>query len=108
MILRNTDRLAIIFLFLVTVDVVFSHSRFMVRKGGRLERLHKRTLFEWRHAHRHPRHRHYRHKRRRHERDGDIKIEHILAQMDSYVRPRFGRSAGFLRVLAPYRLSTIL
>ncbi|KAK6057838.1 hypothetical protein COOONC_04603 [Cooperia oncophora] len=83
----------------MTVDAVFSYSRFMVRKGGRLERLHKRTLFEWRHAHRHPRHRHHRQKRRRHERDGDMKIEHILAQMDSYVRPRFGRSAGFPQLL---------
>ncbi|PIO77595.1 hypothetical protein TELCIR_00302 [Teladorsagia circumcincta] len=27
---------------------------------------------------------HSRHKRRRHERDGDMRIEHILAQMDSY------------------------
>ncbi|ETN87202.1 hypothetical protein NECAME_00061 [Necator americanus] len=72
--------------------------RFMVRKGGRLERLQKRTLYEWRNAHRQPRHRHHRHKRRRHERDGGMRIEHVLAQMDSFVRPRFGRSAGFLPV----------
>ncbi|VDO81220.1 unnamed protein product [Heligmosomoides polygyrus] len=58
--------------------------------GGRLERLHKRTLSEWRHIHRQSRHRHHRHKRRRHERDEKLRIEHILAQMDSYVRPRFG------------------
>ncbi|EYC04986.1 hypothetical protein Y032_0084g1710 [Ancylostoma ceylanicum] len=32
----------------------------MVRKGGRLERLHKRTLYEWRNAHRRPRHHHHR------------------------------------------------
>nr|CDJ97611.1 Protein K02G10.15 [Haemonchus contortus] len=93
--LRNATWLSVLFLLLMAVDAISSHSRFMVRKGGRLERLHKRTLFEWRHAHRHLRHRHHRHKRRRHERDGDPKIGHIVAQMDSYVRPRFGRSVRF-------------
>ncbi|RCN53631.1 hypothetical protein ANCCAN_00125 [Ancylostoma caninum] len=97
MILRATVFFALIFLLALTSEAAFSRDRFMVRKGGRLERLHKRTLYEWKNAHRRPRHHHHRHKRRRHERDGGMRIEHILAQMDSFVRPRFGRSAGFLR-----------
>ncbi|CAJ0609188.1 unnamed protein product [Cylicocyclus nassatus] len=99
MILRAVLFLFLIFLLAVTSEAGFSRDRFMVRKGGRLERLHKRTLYEWKNAHRQRRHRHHRHKRRRHERDGGVRIEHILAQMDSFVRPRFGRSAGFLRML---------
>ncbi|KAK6766140.1 hypothetical protein RB195_025817 [Necator americanus] len=98
MILRTTVLLSLIFLLFITSEAAFSRDRFMVRKGGRLERLQKRTLYEWRNAHRQPRHRHHRHKRRRHERDGGMRIEHVLAQMDSFVRPRFGRSAGFLPV----------
>ncbi|VDL71523.1 unnamed protein product [Nippostrongylus brasiliensis] len=99
MILRSVDCFSVVILLLLAVDAVFSHSRFMVKKGGRLERLHKRTLSEWRHAHRQPRNHHHRHKRRRHGTDGSMRIDHILAQMDSYVRPRFGRSAGFLQGL---------
>uniref|UniRef100_A0A1I7TIK0 Secreted protein n=1 Tax=Caenorhabditis tropicalis TaxID=1561998 RepID=A0A1I7TIK0_9PELO len=36
-----------------------------------------------------------RHKRRRHYRDGGFRVDNILAQMDSFVRPRFGRSIGY-------------
>ncbi|KJH40118.1 hypothetical protein DICVIV_13955 [Dictyocaulus viviparus] len=68
----------------------------MVRKGGRLERLHKRTLYDWKYAHHQPRHRLHRHKRRCHEHHNDMRIGNILAQMDSFVRPRFGRSSDFL------------
>ncbi|EGT30068.1 hypothetical protein CAEBREN_09553 [Caenorhabditis brenneri] len=35
------------------------------------------------------------HKRRRHYRDGGFRVDNILAQMDSFVRPRFGRSIGY-------------
>ncbi|EFO82756.1 hypothetical protein CRE_00298 [Caenorhabditis remanei] len=38
---------------------------------------------------------HEKHKRRRHYRDGGFRVDNILAQMDSFVRPRFGRSIGY-------------
>lgn len=38
---------------------------------------------------------HSRHKRRRHYRDGGFRVDNILAQMDSFVRPRFGRSVRY-------------
>uniref|UniRef100_A0A0K0D0U3 Uncharacterized protein n=1 Tax=Angiostrongylus cantonensis TaxID=6313 RepID=A0A0K0D0U3_ANGCA len=69
----------------------------MVRKGGRLERLYKRTLNDYCHTRHQSRHHHYRHKRRCREQNVHTRMGEILAQMDSVVRPRFGRSAGFFR-----------
>ncbi|CAD6194364.1 unnamed protein product [Caenorhabditis auriculariae] len=87
--------IAILFLAIVLFDAAFARDKFLVRKGGRLDRLHKRTLSEWKHAAHHHKSRRHRHKRRRHYRDGGFRIDHVLAQMDSFVRPRFGRSVGF-------------
>uniref|UniRef100_A0A8R1I8G8 Uncharacterized protein n=1 Tax=Caenorhabditis japonica TaxID=281687 RepID=A0A8R1I8G8_CAEJA len=87
--------MAIFLLLLVLMDIAFAREKFLVRKGGRLDRLHKRTLQDWKnvvHKHHHRRHRH---KRRRHYRDGGFRVDNILAQMDSFVRPRFGRSIGY-------------
>uniref|UniRef100_A0A1I7WJ92 Uncharacterized protein n=1 Tax=Heterorhabditis bacteriophora TaxID=37862 RepID=A0A1I7WJ92_HETBA len=101
MILRHNKLGSILLLVLLLVESVLGNigyynekGKYMVRKGGRLERLQKRTLQEWKHVSYHPPRRH-RNKRRRHERAGGSRIDHILAQMDSFVRPRFGRAAGF-------------
>ncbi|CAO4385339.1 unnamed protein product [Caenorhabditis nigoni] len=88
--------IAVLLLILVLLDFAFAREKFLVRKGGRLDRLHKRTLHDWKNAvHKH-RHRRHRHKRRRHYRDGGFRVDNILAQMDSFVRPRFGRSIGYV------------
>ncbi|CAI2356877.1 unnamed protein product [Caenorhabditis sp. 36 PRJEB53466] len=87
--------LALFLLLILLMDMAFAREKFLVRKGGRLDRLHKRTLHDWKNAAHNHRHRRHRHKRRRHYRDGGFRVDNVLAQMDSFVRPRFGRSIGY-------------
>uniref|UniRef100_A0A915PBG3 Uncharacterized protein n=1 Tax=Meloidogyne floridensis TaxID=298350 RepID=A0A915PBG3_9BILA len=72
-----------------------------LRKGGRLERHHRRSLNDWVNAakhldgedekivRKHPRHSH-RHKKKI-PKIHKMELDQILKQMDSIVRPRFGR-----------------
>ncbi|TMS35964.1 hypothetical protein L596_003244 [Steinernema carpocapsae] len=53
--------------------------RLMVRRGSRLDHLHKKTLNDWRKAY-------FLHNKKKH----DFAVNDILSQMDSFVRPRFG------------------
>ncbi|CAB3400975.1 unnamed protein product [Caenorhabditis bovis] len=84
--------ISIFLLVILLLEMAFAREKFLVRKGGRIDRLHKRTMHDWKYAaHRH-RSRRHRHKRRRQYRDGGFRVDNVLAQMDSFVRPRFGRS----------------
>ncbi|KAK0396295.1 hypothetical protein QR680_001659 [Steinernema hermaphroditum] len=56
-----------------------SKVRLMVRKGSKLDHLHRKTMNDWRKAY-------FYHERRK----GDFALDDILSQMDSFVRPRFG------------------
>nr|CAD2134186.1 unnamed protein product [Meloidogyne enterolobii] len=72
-----------------------------LRRGGRLERHHRRSLNDWVNAakhldgedekivKKHPRHSH-RHKKKI-PKIHKMELDQILKQMDSIVRPRFGR-----------------
>ncbi|CAD5217023.1 unnamed protein product [Bursaphelenchus okinawaensis] len=53
---------------------------YMLRKGSKLEKQHRRSLHEWRKAHKHKHHR----KRQ------SMEFEELLMKMDSFIRPRFG------------------
>ncbi|CAJ0954537.1 unnamed protein product, partial [Mesorhabditis belari] len=89
----------IFFLLLVFMEICIAADRFVIRRGGRLERIHRQTLHDWKRAnHRHRRH--HRHKRRHHHRrrddEGMSRVESVVTQIDSYVKPRFGRSVRYI------------
>ncbi|CAI5454158.1 unnamed protein product [Caenorhabditis angaria] len=101
--IKRIPYLSMFILLLILFDAAFARQKFMVRKGGRLDRLHKKTTHDWAHA-AHKYRSGKRHKRRRHYRDGTFRVDNILAQMDSFVRPRFGRSVKWSEVsLSPTR-----
>ncbi|PAV91102.1 hypothetical protein WR25_02805 [Diploscapter pachys] len=102
MILRIHTIFAVILCLILAIQLAECADRYYVRKGGRLERYRDQTLSEWRgvlarHKNHHHRHRRHRRKRKRHDADASsIRIDHVMAQMDSMVRPRFGRSIPFM------------
>ncbi|CAD5223030.1 unnamed protein product [Bursaphelenchus xylophilus] len=53
---------------------------YMLRKGSKLEKQHRRSLHEWKKAHRH----------KHHKKRQSMEFEELLMKMDSFIRPRFG------------------
>uniref|UniRef100_A0AAF5PUZ0 Uncharacterized protein n=1 Tax=Wuchereria bancrofti TaxID=6293 RepID=A0AAF5PUZ0_WUCBA len=68
------------FMFLVVSSKLPEKARYRIRKGGKIDVLHKQMLQKWRTAFR----KNYRDKSKNDE------MDHIIVEMDSYIKPRFG------------------